>query len=166
MAGKYRYAAGVNHTYVYGSAVRAPEAPSLPERERRKQDAEVVRQARRKVEEKVAANRADYRSFSFKLILIFTVAAALMILAAAFYTVQLSANQKANREITSLEEKITSLKEDNALLNNQRENDIDLTEVYEFAVKSGMQIPEKQQIITYQKIGREYVTKDGEIPND
>ena len=171
MAEKNRYPVrGMNNaSYVYGSAVRAPEIPVIPEGKpevRRRRDAEVIREAHREVEERVREKSALERSFSAGQVLILAVAAMVVILTAAFYIVELSGFLSAKNQVAAMEKEINTLTAENVLLENARESELDLESVYEFATVRGMRLPEKQQVITYQRVGREYVTKDGEIPDE
>jgi len=156
---------GNGRSYVYGNTARATEAPVLPER-RKKKEAEVIREARKKVEARVQEKKALAVNFRPAQVVILAVSAAAVILVAAFYIHELSGYFSSKNQIAAAEKQINVLEEENALLENTREGELDLESVFEFATARGMQVPGKQQVITYKRTGLEYVTKDGEIPND
>jgi len=170
MAQRVIYPAGSPDSYVYGSAVRAPEvqipAPERREREERRTDYEVRRDAAKLVEQKVVTGSGLLRSFSPVQVVLLTMSALLLIAAAAFYTMQASGHYRAKKALAQAEEQAGDLREENALMENRLEEEIDYEGVYEFAVANGMRTPEKQQVITYTRITKEYVTKNGEIPNE
>jgi len=158
-----------NASYIYGSAVRAPEVqiPEVIEPEKRQRgDSEVIRDARAKVEEKARQKRKSARSFSAKQVMALTAMAVIVAAVAAVYLLELSGMVSARTKLNSLEKKLTVITEENALLENAREGALDLTGVYDYAIAHGMRVPEKQQVITYKRVGEEYVVKDGDIPNE
>lgn len=59
------------------------------------------------------------------------------------------------------------MQKENALTELSIEENTDYAEIYRYATEDlGMQLPEKQQVVTYGKSSSEYVVKKAEIPNE
>ena len=148
--------------YAYGSAAPAYQ----PETSRRSKQA-YMNGARAKVEEKVGAKRAARRALTFSQGLIITVCAALVLAAAVFYVVGLSKNHEIKAGIGSLKSQIQVLEKENALLEQKIEERTDYEAIRVYATQTlGMRLPEKQQVVTYERGASDYVEKKADIPNE
>ena len=148
--------------YAYGSAAPAYQ----PETIRRSKQA-YVEGARTKVEEKVSAKRAVRHALSFSQGLSITVCAALVLAAAVLYVVGISKNHEVKAGIGSLKAQIQALEKENALLEQKIEERTDYEAIRVYATDTlGMRLPEKQQVITYERGASDYVEKKADIPNE
>ena len=146
----------------YGSLAPAYQ----PETIRRSKQA-YVNGTRTKVEEKVSEKRAAKRALTFSQGLIITVCAALVLAAAVFYVVGLSRNFEVKAGIGSLKSQIQVLEKENALLEQKIEERTDYEAIRVYATETlGMRLPEKQQVVTYQRGASDYVEKKADIPNE
>ncbi|MBR3437504.1 MAG: septum formation initiator family protein [Lachnospiraceae bacterium] len=137
-----------------------------PETIRRSKQA-YVDGAREKVEEKVGAKRAARRALTFSQGLIITVCTALVLSAAVFYVVGLSKNHEIKAGIGSLKAQIQVLEKENALLEQKIEERTDYEAIRVYATQTlGMRLPEKQQVVSYERGASDYVEKKADIPNE
>ena len=137
-----------------------------PETIRRSKQA-YVEGSRTKVEEKVSAKRAAGKALSFGQGLIITFCAALVLAACVFYVVGLSKTHETKTAIGSLKSRIQSVEKENALLEQKIEERTDYEAIRVYATETlGMRLPEKQQVVTYERGEADYVEKKAEIPNE
>ena len=123
--------------------------------------------ARAKVEEKVGAKRAAGKALTFGQGLIITVCAALVLAAAVFYVVGLSKNYEVKAGISTLKSEIQVVEKENALLLQKIEEHTDYEAIRVYATETlGMRLPEKQQVVTYERGASDYVEKKADIPNE
>ena len=135
-----------------------------PEIEHEQQDP--LKVLNRRVESRVEENRLGGKIYTGRQILIAALALALILLTGSFFLMP-SLDLRANKmEAARLEKEYQEIVQDNALLKNSCESNIDYNGIYEFALLRGMSAPEKQQILTYKRSNPEYVSKNGEIPNE
>ena len=147
---------------VRGSLAVQPEVrPEVQEEER-----DLRKEARLKIEERVRENRLEAKAYSRTQLLVIGCALALILLAGVIYLQQVLEVRNKRNEAASLEKQYQQLVRDNALLENSYESHIDYAGIYEYAVGLGMETPKKQQYITYERADKEYVAKDGEIPDE
>ena len=147
---------------VRGNLAVQPEVkPEVREEER-----DLRKEAQLKIEERVRENRLEAKAYSRAQLFVIGLALALILLVGVIYLKQVLEVRNKRNEAASLEKQYQQLVRDNALLENSYESHIDYAGIYEYAVGLGMETPKKQQYITYERAEKEYVSKDGEIPNE
>ncbi len=137
-----------------------------PETIRRSKQA-YVEGSRTKVEEKVSAKRAARKALSVGQGLIITLCTALVLAAAVLYVVGLSKTHETRATIGSLKSRIQTVEKENALLEQKIEERTDYEAIRVYATETlGMRLPEKQQVVTYERGEADYVEKKADIPNE
>lgn len=152
----------VRQSYNYGT-----EAPVLmPEKIRRSKEEymrNAVERVNRRAEEKFRATR----SFSFLQVFTIVACISVMISVSSFYMISLARSNELKNEINALRTEYRTLCKENALLLQRIEESRDYGEIMRIATEElGMQIPEKQQVISYTHYEAEYVVKGAEIPHE
>ncbi|MBP5295499.1 MAG: hypothetical protein J6Y95_07275 [Lachnospiraceae bacterium] len=146
----------------YGS-----QAPAYqPETIRRSKQA-YMDGVRAKVEERVGAKRAARKALTFSQGLIITVCTALVLAAAVFYVVGLSKTHEVKAGISALKSEIQLMEKENALLEQKIEERTDYEAIRVYATETlGMRLPQKQQVVSYERGASDYVEKKADIPNE
>ena len=150
--------------YQYGSA-----APILKPKRLREADAEYAHQAKVVIEEMVAEKTKAHvgKAVTFVQMGLVALSAVALIAAIAFYLVGVSNVKLARKSIEDTKHEIQVMQKENALLSLQIENDTDYEGIYSYATETlGMHLPEKQQVVTYNRAASEYVVKGMEIPHE
>lgn len=123
--------------------------------------------SRTKVEEKVSAKRAARKALTVGQGLIITLCTALVLAAAVLYVVGLSKTRETKATIGSLKSRIQTIEKENALLEQKIEERTDYEAIRVYATETlGMRLPEKQQVVTYERGEADYVEKKADIPNE
>ena len=147
--------------YRYGS-----EAPKEdPERIRKAKQA-YIREGNARVEARVLEKRRVRHGLTVAQSLLIALSVVIMLVTAGFYLVTVSENGTRKLAVENLKKEIQEEKRASEALQAEIESSIDYEEIYEFAIEAGMQLPEKQQIVTYGGRSAEYVSKNAEIPNE
>ena len=155
------YNSEVYRTYRGNLAVQPEIQPEIQEEER-----DLRKEARLKIEDRVRETRLEAKAYSRLQLVVITCALALILLSGIFYLGQVLEVRNKRNEAAALEKQYQQLVRDNALLENSYESHIDYAGIYEYVVGLGMETPKKQQFITYERSEKEYVSKDGEIPDE
>lgn len=148
----------------YGSVEREPIYE--PEKIRKEKD-KYVYHAEVQIHAQVAKETKVNRELTLKQALLLTVSIAAAVMALYFYIVSLSTLNTVKSDFQKAQKDYAALISENALLENEIERSIDYDAVYTYATEMlGMQMPEKQQIISYGHANQGYVSKQGSIPNE
>ena len=142
-------------------AVEPQIGPEIQEEER-----DLKKEARLKIEARVRENRLEAKAYSRLQLFVIGCALGLILLVGIFYLRQVLEVRNKRNEAAALEKQYQQLVRDNALLENSYESHIDYEGIYEYVAGLGMETPKKQQIITYERPEKEYVSKGGEIPDE
>ncbi len=142
-------------------------APALEPQKIRDAKSEYMRNARLEVERRVEAKRRIRPGFSVPQVLVIVFAIAVILVAAWLYLVTVSNERVLKNDIDKLKKQIQVMDTENAIEARKAANEIDYAYVYAFATEDlGMQTPEKQQIIRYERKSSEFVLKAAEIPHE
>ena len=144
--------------YEYGSAVRQiniAEPLKTPDESQQTQK-EINREIRRQRQKQIRRNN--------KINLMYTVAAVVFFICYQYLNVQAAA--KTNSDvIAELKSELSTLKENNDVLESDINASIDYDAIYDTAVNElGMVYPEKKQVITYDSKESEYVKQYKDVP--
>ena len=96
-----------------------------------------------------------------------TLCAAVLLCAAAVYLMTLSHVRKAEQQVNQMKLQYNVLVKENELTRDAIEASVDLAEVYRVATAElGMQVPQKNQMIVYERPDSEYVVKMASVPTE
>ena len=144
--------------YEYGSAVRQlniAEPLKTPDESQQTQK-EINREIRRQRQKQIRRNN--------KINLMYTVAVA-SVAAVVFFICYQYLNVQATAVIAELKSELSTLKENNDVLESDINASIDYDAIYDTAVNElGMVYPEKKQVITYDSKESEYVKQYKDVP--
>jgi len=129
-------------------------------------DRRYLKKANLKIESLVERGRRSQK-LAAKDVLIVVSAIGIVATLIGIYLVLHIENYGLQKKITSTQQEIITLKKSNTLTTNEIESEVDYDYVYEYATKVyGMCIPQKQNVITYERPDTEYVRVMGEIPRE
>ena len=158
---RYR-TAGMYETYGNAAVRTAPDRKrqAREEREYREELLRRVREAEKK-------ERRSQQEYSLVHMVIFSAAIITAAVLLAVFMIQLSGNYRLSTELEQKKADYQTLVRDNALLADKIDRQTDYAAVYSYAVETlGMQAPESQQIVYYQRSSNEHVEFRGAIPNE
>ena len=143
------------NAYINGAAAPQYEPEKIREAKR-----EYLERSKSAVEEKVLSKRLSSRNFSKKQIAVFALCTLAVLCMASFYIVMTSRVHTMERRVDRMRLQYNELLKENELTRNGIEASVDYAEVYRTAVEDlGMQVPQKNQMIVYDRPGNEYVVK-------
>ncbi|MBQ6551523.1 MAG: hypothetical protein IJL78_08965 [Lachnospiraceae bacterium] len=155
----------MRRTYeVYGNTVRKP-APDRKREERieREYREALLRKVRETEVREVKAQR-EYALFEIAVFAVAFLAAAVLL---SVFMIQLSGNHRLRTELENNKKAYQALVRDNSLLEDKIDRETDYTAVYNYATSVlGMQAPESQQIVYYERSFTENVECRGTIPDE
>ncbi len=160
---RYRYSTGDYYTVRGNAAVRTMPDRRRQEREEQEYREELLRRVRA-VERR---ERRQQQEYAAEHIILF--AAALLAVATLFavFMIMLSGKYKLSTELEANKTEYQELVRNNALLMDKIDRQTDYAAVYDYAVNQlGMQAPESQQVVYYQRTNTEHVEFRGVIPNE
>lgn len=157
-----KYSGSVYSTY--GSAA----VRTAPDRRRQlKEEQEYREELLRRVLEEEEKERKSQWEYSRAHVIVFSVAILTVAVLLGIFMVQLSGHYRFSSELEQNKQKYQELVRDNALLADKLERQTDYAAIYRYAIETlGMQAPESQQIVHYQKSTSEHVEFRGVIPNE
>ena len=132
----------------------------LPEQTRRS------RQTSQELSEQAQRNRQKAAKIGTGYI-VFLAAACILILMVSIHYLQLQTEITSRKKaVNRLESQVNQLKEENDAYYSQVTSGLDLDEVRQAAIgRLGMRVPEKNQIMTYETEGHNYVRQFQDIPD-
>lgn len=143
--------------YIEGNTARklntAPERVERPVREERR------------VNERISRNTRRARAFDLKYTMALTVATVFLFVSCVnMLTLQADITEQ-RREIATLERNLESLIDTNNETGKRLESSVDLTKVYDTAIKElGMVYPKNGQIVSYEASNPDYVKQFKDVP--
>lgn len=143
--------------YIEGNTARklntAPERVERPVREERR------------VNERISRNTRRARAFDLKYTMALTVATVFLFVSCVnMLTLQADITEQ-RREIATLERNLESLIDTNNETGKRLESSVDLTKVYDTAIKElGMVYPKNGQIVSYEATNPDYVKQFKDVP--
>ncbi len=143
--------------YIEGNTARklntAPERVERPVREERR------------VNERISRNTRRAKAFDLKYTMALTVATVFLFVACVnMLTLQADITEQ-RREIATLERNLESLIDTNNETGKRLESSVDLTKVYDTAIKElGMVYPKNGQIVNYEASNPDYVKQFKDVP--
>ncbi len=150
--------------YVYGNT--APKPVYEPDREREDQDRE-SRRRKRHASSQVRQNRRRALYMNSGYVVFLTVAAVLALVVCVNYVKLQSRIASRSQEITSLQEELADIREENNTRYNSVMDAVNLEEIRERAQESlGMVYASEDQIVEYESPSADYVKQYKEIPED
>lgn len=157
-----KYRGNVYSTYGNAAVRTAPDRRQQV-REEQKYREELLRRVREAEREE----RSAQWEYSPRQIAVFAVAILTVAVLLGIFMIQLSGNYRFSSELEQQKTKYQQLVRDNALLADKIDRQTDYAAVYRYAVETlGMQAPESQQIVYYQRSSNEHVEFRGVIPNE
>lgn len=143
--------------YIEGNTAR--KLNTVPERVERP-----VREERR-VNERISRNTRRARAFDLKYTMALTVATVFLFVSCVnMLTLQADITEQ-RREIATLERNLESLIDTNNETGKRLESSVDLTKVYDTAIKElGMVYPQNGQIVNYEASNPDYVKQFKDVP--
>lgn len=147
--------------YIYGNTVTKPEY--VPERREETRDPERKRRKSRQVRQ----NQRKALRINKGYVVFLTVAAVLALFICVNYVRLQSQITGHSRNITSMQEELASMREENNTRYNSIMDGVNLEDVQEKAVGDlGMVPADKSQIVEYSTTDSDYVTQYEDIPKD
>ena len=163
MADMKRRKYGSAYTTYGNAAVRT--APDR--RQQAREEQEYREELLRRVREAEKKERISRREYSLAHIIVFSAALLTLAVLLAVFMIQLSGNYRLSSEHEQKKAEYQNLVRDNALLADKIDRQTDFAAVYRYAVETlGMQTPQSQQIVHYQRSSSEHVEFRGVIPNE
>jgi len=150
-----RPAVGWNHFYVYGSAVRQPEALPSGKPKKKRTSRQVIKNR----------HRAQRISPAYATFLIVAAVCAVFI-CVMYLRLQADVLNRAD-QITALQRELTDLKESNDTAHQEAEDSVNLETVREKAMNEmGMVYESQGNVVEYKSPTSDYVKQYEEIPKD
>ena len=160
-----RNAYRVRYPYeVYGNTAARP----IPDRRQQEREERAYRAALlRRVREEEVKERNAGKEFTSRQILVLAAALFAAAVLLTVFIVQLSGNYRLRSAVETDKKTYQELVRTNALLKDKLDRQTDYAAVYSYATQTlGMQAPESQQIIYYQRSSGESVECRGIIPDE
>ncbi len=133
------------------------------ERELRRQRRKAEEEKNRAIEEEVRQERKGLHEFSLLQIAVIFVSAVFLLGFSCLYVIRLSEHHENVSMLNEQKTTLSALQRQNTLTENRIRESIDYAAVYDTAVSEyHMTVPEKRQIVYYQKTMSEYVERTGE----
>lgn len=155
---RQRYQRPQGQTYVYGNTVPKPEYQT-PERH--------VSKPRKKVSRQVKKNRKNALHMSAGYVVFLSIAAILALVICVNYVKLQSKLTSHSKTITSLQEELSEMKEENNTKYNAVTDSVNLEEIRETAQKKlKMVYASPEQVMEYDKPSTDYVKQYENIPEN
>ncbi len=153
---------GTRASYMSESAAVQHEPEKIREAKQ-----EYIRRTQGEVENRVLSNRLSARNFTKAQIVVLTMCTAAVLCVTAIYLMMISQVRKAEQQVNKMKLEYNMLVKENELTRDSIEASVDLAEVYRVATAElGMQVPQKNQMIVYDRPDSEYVVKVASMPTE